>query len=356
MWAAQRSKRQDPLTFCPLTPAQAGGPAVTQRWVSAFAGTNGESCSALLTSLGLILRSGRSPRLEGWGGPMVRDAPAALLTMRAGRSCGVWVPGLAQVRSPGTTIALLVVPVLSAHPRESGGPTVTQRWVPAFAGTNGNAHILSKRLLTYIGLYVYLPSVLLIQGRHRRRAEDGAAVGDGAGDAALSAHRVGPETVRSMRRPRSGLVSRTPGGPAQPPAGTKTGCPQIKGLHAVELKERRGPLRTRTSKGVRSARKRGSGVRNRRELSAGRRLPPIARRKETPSSVSGGLADRSGASQAPRLPALCSPFSGARNCNSHYGVPGVDQRIRAMSHASVIPGRAQRARTRNPYAAAPETT
>jgi hypothetical protein len=54
---------------------------------------------------------------------------------------------------------------------------------------------------------------------------------------------------------------------------------------------------------------RPKGFSKRRMWSAGRRLSPIARRKETPShGVSGGLAGRSGSDRKlPRLPALRSP-------------------------------------------------
>ena len=69
--------------------------------------------------------------------------------------------------------------------------------------------------------------------------------------------------------------------------------------------------------------------------SAGRRLVPIARDGETPShGVSGGLAGRSGArSQALRVSRRSAPLGGAEICNCEEGLPGADQRIRAMSHA-----------------------
>src|SRR6185437_13488440 len=60
--------------------------------------------------------------------------------------------------------------------------------------------------------------VLLFKGRHRRRAEDGAAVGRKAGDAVLSSHRVGPKGPADAApaggarnpSPREALASRPP--------------------------------------------------------------------------------------------------------------------------------------------------
>jgi len=60
--------------------------------------------------------------------------------------------------------------------------------------------------------------VLLFKGRHRRRAEDGAAVRRKAGDAVLSSHRVGPEGPADAApaggarnpSPREALASRPP--------------------------------------------------------------------------------------------------------------------------------------------------
>src|SRR6185312_11320665 len=60
--------------------------------------------------------------------------------------------------------------------------------------------------------------VLLFKGRHRRRAEDGAAVRRKAGDAVLSSHRVGPKGPADAApaggarnpSPREALASRPP--------------------------------------------------------------------------------------------------------------------------------------------------
>src|SRR5579875_3045472 len=145
----------------------------------------------------------------------------------------------------------------------------------------------------------------------------------------------------SMRRPRFGLVSRSPGVPAPPPAGTKTGCPQ-EGLHAAELKERRGPLRTRAPPGVRSARKRGSGVRNRRTWSAGRRLVPIARDGGTPRKrLIGWLRQPPRErSQAPASAGAPLPLLGSREVECDEGSPGADTKNTGDgARPLVIPGR-----------------
>ena len=67
--------------------------------------------------------------------------------------------------------------------------------------------------------------------------------------------------------------------------------------------------------------------------SAGRRLVPIARDEETPHSVSGGLAGRSGSLASSRVSRRSAPLGGAEICNCEEGLPGADQRIRSMSHA-----------------------
>ena len=117
-----------------------------------------------------------------------------------------------------------------------------------------------------------------------------------------------------MRRPRFGLVSRPPGGPGQPSAGITTGCPMSGAARggderAVATAPDRGP----TGGICRRSEARLKGTENAAQWSAGRRLPPIARRKETPSQgVSGGFASRSGSDRKlPRLPALRSPRKGS---------------------------------------------
>jgi len=138
-----------------------------------------------------------------------------------------------------------------------------------------------------------------------------------------------------MRRPRPGLVSRTREAPSQPSAGITTGCPRA-GLHVWTMKERWPPLRIRAVMACRRPEARPQGDRNRRKWSAGRRLPPIARRKETPRKRLGRLRQPlRGSRKPPRLPALRSP-RGAKNWTSDCGVPGAGQRTRAMSRVRIV--------------------
>ena len=59
--------------------------------------------------------------------------------------------------------------------------------------------------------------------------------------------------------------------------------------------------------------------------SAGRRLSPIARRKETPShGVSGGLAGRSGSFARSRVSRRSAPLVGERDEEGDEGLPGAD--------------------------------
>src|SRR6185437_16951912 len=93
-------------------------------------------------------------------------------------------------------------------------------------------------------------------------------------------------------------------------------APRSDGLHAAATKERWPLLRIGgLNTGPVAARKRGpKGFQDAAMWSAGRRLSPIARRKETPShGVSGGFRRplRSAIASAPRFPALRSPGWGA---------------------------------------------
>src|SRR5690242_856619 len=98
-----------------------------------------------------------------------------------------------------------------------------------------------------MGRNTYYRFVLLFEGRHRRRAEDGAAVREKAGDAALSSHRIGE---RGQPRPSVDAAPATrprkpdPGGPSQPSAGITTG--RLQWLHESKTKERWPPLRMRS--------------------------------------------------------------------------------------------------------------
>src|SRR6185312_1975397 len=138
--------------------------------------------------------------------------------------------------------------------------------------------------------------------------------------------------VSSMRRPRPGPVSRTREAPSQPSAGITTGCPRA-GLHVWTMKERWPPLRIRAVMACRRPEARPQGDRKRRKWSAGRRLPPIARRKETPRKRLGRLRQPlRGSRKPPRLPALRSPRGSAMK-TSEEGLPGANQKIRAMNRA-----------------------
>src|SRR6185312_16071297 len=140
-----------------------------------------------------------------------------------------------------------------------------------------------------------------------------------------------------MRRPRFGLVSRAPGGPGQPSAGTKTGRPMSGAARggdegAVATAPDRGP----TGGICRRPEARLKGTQNAAQWSAGRRLPPIARRKETPRKRLGrprqplrGLANPASAG-APL------PSTRERDVEGDEGLPGADQRARAMNHVSVV--------------------
>src|SRR6185437_14769481 len=88
--------------------------------------------------------------------------------------------------------------------------------------------------------------VLLFKGRHRRRAEDGAAVRRGAGDAASVSSDETGKPGSSMRRPRAGLVTPAPGRPWPAVRRHYDRLPAVlrnDGLHAAATKERWPPLR-----------------------------------------------------------------------------------------------------------------
>jgi len=178
------------------------------------------------------------------------------------------------------------------------------------------------------------------------RREDGAAVREKAGDAALSSHRVGPETVRLMRRPRAGLVTLLPGGPAQPPAGMKTGCPS--GLHAAETKEAAGAAPDQEPKGAPSLPgSAAQGTEIAAQWSAGRRVPPIARGNGTLARRPTGWLRRSpiGSFARSRVCRRSAPLFGSAMRNGNDGSPGAGQRTRAMTHvcAEIVPRRLVRA-------------
>src|SRR6185437_8914550 len=145
--------------------------------------------------------------------------------------------------------------------------------------------------------------------------------------------------VRLMRRPRAGLVTPAPGRPWPAVRRHYDRLPAVlrnDGLHAAATKERWPPLRIGgLNTGLVAARKYGpKGLQERRKWSAGRRLVPIARDEETPRKRLIGRLRQPlrEPRKLPRFPALRSPW-GAEVWNSQEGLPGADQRARAMSHA-----------------------
>jgi hypothetical protein len=180
------------------------------------------------------------------------------------------------------------------------------------------------------------------RGRHRRRAEDGAAVRREAGDAAVSSHRMGsgkPDLVDAA--PAGGARNLVPGRPWPTVRRHYDRLPAVlrsDGLYAAATNERGPPLGIRGLRtGPVAARKRGpKGLQERRSnspdlrklvrvWSAGRRLSPIARRRRRLHyGVSGGLAGRSGSDRKlPRFPALRSP-RGSEDLECEEGLPGAD--------------------------------
>jgi hypothetical protein len=160
-----------------------------------------------------------------------------------------------------------------------------------------------------------------------------------------------------MRRPRFGLVSRSPGGPGQPSAGIRTGRPMSgrrrrSGGHRSGSRSHWGDLSPPGSAAQGDRKRRLNSpdcFKLVRVWSAGRRLPPIARRKETPShGVSGGFASRSGSLARSRVCRRSAPLEGERDVKCHEGLPEADTKIRAMAHASSSFRGAPKARTRNP--------
>jgi len=125
-----------------------------------------------------------------------------------------------------------------------------------------------------------------------------------------------------MRRRGSGAThSRSPGDGGAPLAGTTT-CRQ-------ELADRRGWSTFSEARPDQSL--------ERRKWSAGRRVPPLriggtGRSQDAPL---GWLRQPSiGSLASSRVCRRSAPLDGAKNCNSREGLPGADQRIRAMTHAS----------------------
>src|SRR6185312_9296719 len=189
--------------------------------------------------------------------------------------------------------------------------------------------------------------VLLFKGRHRRRAEDGAAVRRKAGDAVLSSHRVGPKGPADAApaggarnpSPREALASRPPalrpaarssterwaarGGDegavaTAPDRGLEHGPCRYPEYGPKGLQERRinspdcASLSGCGAPGGASSRSQGM----RRRLTASRAASPAAQ----------------GASQAPAFPGAPLPLREPRFGLRDEGLPGADQRARAMAH------------------------
>ena len=184
----------------------------------------------------------------------------------------------------------------------------------------------------------------------------------------MSSHWIGPETVRLMRRPRFGLVSRSPGGPGQPSAGITTGCL----LMAARCNDD-GAVATAPEHGA------GNGLlslpgstaqgvfKNAASGAPGGASYPIARGEETPShGVSGGFASRSGSFARSRVCRRSAPLDGSRELQvargrtrrRHKNTGDGACLLVIPGHAppAVIPGRERSERTRNPYAAASKRT
>ena len=123
-----------------------------------------------------------------------------------------------------------------------------------------------------------------------------------------------------MRRPRFGLVSRSPGGPGQPSAGITTGCPMSRAARGGD----EGAAATAPDKGSAGGARRRSearlkGTENATRWSAGRRLVPIARDEETPRKRLGRLRQPlRERSQAPASAGAPLPSMGAR-CGRRRG-------------------------------------
>ena len=157
-----------------------------------------------------------------------------------------------------------------------------------------------------------------------------------------------------MRRPRFGLVSRSPGGPGQPSAGIMTGCLEWLHVDDDEGAMATAPDEVRIEDSV-VARKRGSGGHKtpqveRREAPRARSQGP-RRRLRTVSRAASPAAQ--GASHAPASAGAPLPSEGARCGLWTRACPGPTKergRWRMPIRRPEVPARS--ARTRNQYAAA----
>ena len=165
--------------------------------------------------------------------------------------------------------------------------------------------------------------VLLFEGRRRRRAEDGAAVRDEAGDAALSSHRTKRGNPFVDAAPAVRPRKPNPGRPWPAVRRHKDRPPHVRGCtrrrrrsggHRSGSRSHWGDLSSFGSTALRD--------RKRRKWSAGRRLVPIARDEETPRKRLGRPRQPLRRTRNPPcLPALRSPHSGAKNWSSARAYP-----------------------------------
>ena len=177
----------------------------------------------------------------------------------------------------------------------------------------------------------------------------GRSSGEGQGrrcGLVVSSGRCGQTRRRLMRRSRARLVTPPPGGPGQPSAGIMTGCLEWLHVDDDEGAMATAPDEVRIEDSV-VARKHGS---------RGQKTPPVERREARSSdrkeerdarktSHRACFANRPpGASQAPASAGAPLPSIGSAMRWSKEGLPGADQRTRAMTRApSVIPGHARSA-------------
>ena len=138
--------------------------------------------------------------------------------------------------------------------------------------------------------------------------------------------------VSSMRRSRVGLVTLPPGGPGQPSAGITTG--RLRWLHECEDEGAvaTAPDAVRIEDAV-SPGSTAQGDRKRRTWSAGRRLPSDRKEGRGRSQDVPRAGCPPGASQAPAPAGAPLPSLGSCELEFTEGLPGADQRTRAMNHA-----------------------
>ena len=138
-----------------------------------------------------------------------------------------------------------------------------------------------------------------------------------------------PEGNLRSRGARGGVRTLAPGGPGGPTAPTTRGC--LQWLHVSEMKAGENPLDAdRTARFDTLSRKSGSRDTKRRKWSAGWRAR-FAKR------ASAQKADSTLLSAVRRsIPSLSRGASHVNERQRDEGLPGADQRARAMAHARTI--------------------